>query len=89
MWRSTGTRWRPLGLTVLQVEDALAYAYGSRQVSSIFAPTNQYQVILELDPLYQGDPAALGMLYIHGEKRTAGPARDHRDHLPKPSARWR
>jgi HAE1 family hydrophobic/amphiphilic exporter-1 len=54
-----------LGLTVLQVEDALAYAYGSRQVSSIFAPTNQYQVILELDPLYQGDPAALGMLYIH------------------------
>ncbi|HEY5513301.1 MAG TPA: efflux RND transporter permease subunit [Geomonas sp.] len=54
-----------LGLTVLQVEDALAYAYGSRQVSSIFAPTNQYQVILELDPLYQGDPAALSMLYIH------------------------
>jgi hydrophobic/amphiphilic exporter-1 (mainly G- bacteria), HAE1 family len=54
-----------LGLTILQVEDALAYAYGSRQVSSIFAPTNQYQVILELDPLYQGDPAALSMLYIH------------------------
>jgi len=54
-----------LGLTILQVEDALAYAYGSRQVSSIFAPNNQYQVILELDPLYQGDPAALSMLYIH------------------------
>ncbi|MDD2899999.1 MAG: efflux RND transporter permease subunit [Desulfuromonadaceae bacterium] len=56
-----------LGLTVLQVEDALAYAYGSRQVSSIFAPTNQYQVILELDPLYQGEPTALGMLYIRGK----------------------
>ncbi|MBW4057130.1 MAG: efflux RND transporter permease subunit [Proteobacteria bacterium] len=56
-----------LGLSVLQVEDALAYAYGSRQVSSIFAPTNQYQVILELDPLYQGDPAALSMLYIHAK----------------------
>ena len=55
------------GLTVLQVEDALGYAYGSRQVSSIFAPTNQYQVILELDPLYQGDPAALGMLYIRAK----------------------
>ncbi len=54
-----------LGLTILQVEEALSYAYGSRQVTSIFAPTNQYQVILELDPLYQGDPAALGMLYIH------------------------
>ena len=56
-----------LGLSVLQVEDALGYAYGSRQVSSIFAPTNQYQVILELDPIYQGDPAALGMLYIRGK----------------------
>jgi HAE1 family hydrophobic/amphiphilic exporter-1 len=56
-----------LGLSVLQVEDALAYAYGSRQVSSIFAPTNQYQVIMELDPLYQGDPAALSMLYIHAK----------------------
>jgi HAE1 family hydrophobic/amphiphilic exporter-1 len=56
-----------LGLTVMQVEDALAYAYGSRQVSSILAPTNQYQVVLELDPLYQGDPAALGMLYIHSK----------------------
>ena len=56
-----------LGLSVLQVEDALGYAYGSRQVSSIFAPTNQYQVILELDPLFQGDPVALGMLYIRGK----------------------
>ncbi len=56
-----------LGLSILQVEEALAYAYGSRQVSSIFAPTNQYQVILELDPLYQGDPAALGMLYIQAK----------------------
>ncbi len=56
-----------LGLTVLQVEDALGYAYGSRQISSIYAPTNQYQVILELDPVYQGDPAALGMLYINSK----------------------
>jgi len=56
-----------LGLSILQVEDALGYAYGSRQVSSIFAPTNQYQVILELDPKYQGDPAALAMLYIRAK----------------------
>ncbi|MDD2272666.1 MAG: efflux RND transporter permease subunit [Desulfuromonadaceae bacterium] len=56
-----------LGLSILQVEDALGYAYGSRQVSSIFAPTNQYQVILELDPAYQGDPAALAMLYIRAK----------------------
>ncbi len=56
-----------LGLSVMQVENALSYAYSSRQISSIYAPTNQYQVILEIDPRYQGDPASLGMLYIRGK----------------------
>ncbi|HYA11708.1 MAG TPA: efflux RND transporter permease subunit [Thermodesulfovibrionales bacterium] len=54
-----------LGITAQQVEDALYYAYGSRQVSTIYAPNNQYQVILELEPMYQMDPSALSMLYIH------------------------
>ncbi len=54
-----------LGITAQQVEDALYYAYGSRQVSTIYAPNNQYQVILELEPRYQMDPPALSMLYIH------------------------
>ena len=53
-----------LGVTAQQVEDALYYAYGSRQISTIFAPNNSYQVILELDPKYQRDPGALSMLYI-------------------------
>ena len=35
-----------------------------RQVSTIYAPNNQYQVILELEPQYQTDPSALSMLYI-------------------------
>jgi HAE1 family hydrophobic/amphiphilic exporter-1 len=54
-----------LGVTASQIEDALYYAYGSRQVSTIYAPNNQYQVILELEPKYQMDPSALSMLYIH------------------------
>jgi HAE1 family hydrophobic/amphiphilic exporter-1 len=54
-----------LGITLQQVEDALYYAYGSRQVSTIYAPNNQYQVILELEPKYQMNPLALSMLYIH------------------------
>jgi len=45
-----------LGVTPQQIEDALYYAYGSRQVSTIYAPNNQYQVILELEPQYQTDP---------------------------------
>ncbi|CAG0932849.1 hypothetical protein RHDC3_02354, partial [Rhodocyclaceae bacterium] len=57
-----------LGITAHQVEDALYYAYGSRQVSTIFAPNNQYKVILELEPRYQIDPAALSMLYIRSQK---------------------
>jgi HAE1 family hydrophobic/amphiphilic exporter-1 len=56
-----------LGLSAEQIEDALYYAYGSRQVSTIYAPNNQYQVILELEPRYQQDPDALSMLYIHSK----------------------
>ena len=57
-----------LGVTAQQIEDALYYAYGSRQVSTIYAPNNQYQVILELEPRYQMDPSALSMLYIRSNK---------------------
>jgi HAE1 family hydrophobic/amphiphilic exporter-1 len=53
-----------LGLSAEQVEDALYGAYGSRQVSTILTPINQYQVIMELLPQYQMDPSALSMLYI-------------------------
>ena len=54
-----------LGVTARQIEDALYYAYGSRQVSTIYAPNDQYQVILELEPRYQTDPSALSMLYVN------------------------
>ena len=53
-----------LGVTADQMEDALYNAYGTRQVSDIYAPTNDYQVILELLPQYQTDPNALNMLYV-------------------------
>ena len=53
-----------LGVTAFQVEDALASAYGDRQVSTIFRPDNEYKVITELEPQYQRDPAALSSLYI-------------------------
>jgi HAE1 family hydrophobic/amphiphilic exporter-1 len=53
-----------LGLTVDRVESALSSAYGARQVSQIFAPNNQYQVIMRVAPEYQSNPAALSMLYL-------------------------
>jgi hydrophobic/amphiphilic exporter-1 (mainly G- bacteria), HAE1 family len=57
-----------LGVTAFQVEDALASAYGDRQVSTIFRPDNEYKVIVELDPQYQRDPAALSSLYIRSSR---------------------
>jgi HAE1 family hydrophobic/amphiphilic exporter-1 len=53
-----------LGLSVDQVESALSSAYSSRQVSQIFAPNDEYQVIMQVAPRYQQDPAALSMLYV-------------------------
>jgi HAE1 family hydrophobic/amphiphilic exporter-1 len=51
-------------LTPEQIETALYNAYGSRQVSTIYTPQNEYWVILELLPEYQSDLSALSMLYI-------------------------
>jgi len=62
-----------LGITAGQIEDALYSAYGSRQVSTIYSPTNQYQVILELGKGYQTDPSALGMLYVRSNKGSLVP----------------
>ncbi|MGE5740856.1 MAG: efflux RND transporter permease subunit, partial [Candidatus Aminicenantes bacterium RBG_16_66_30] len=53
-----------LGVTPFQVENALSLSYGSRQVSTIYAATNQYYVILELEPRFQNDPSQLSKLYI-------------------------
>ena len=60
-----------LGLTVDQVELALTSAYGTRQVSQIYAPDDQYQVILQVAPQFQRDPAALSLLYVHGARATS------------------
>jgi len=55
---------RALGVTADQIENALYDSYGQRQVSTIFAPVNQYWVIMELLPEFQRDPEALAELYI-------------------------
>jgi HAE1 family hydrophobic/amphiphilic exporter-1 len=58
-----------LGVSAQQIEDALYGSFGTRQVSTIYAPNNQYKVIVELEPKYQSDPGILSMLYI---RSTAG-----------------
>jgi hydrophobic/amphiphilic exporter-1 (mainly G- bacteria), HAE1 family len=53
-----------LGLTAQQVSDALYSAFGQREVSTIYAPSNEYYVILELAAPYQNNPQSLSMLYV-------------------------
>jgi len=53
-----------LGLSFGQVEDALQSAFAARQISTIYAATNQYQVILEVAPELQTDAATLSRLYV-------------------------
>src|SRR5204863_2257384 len=55
-----------LGVTAAQIENAFYDAYGPRWVSTIYAPVNEYKVLLELDPKFQADPGALSLLYFKG-----------------------
>ncbi len=57
-----------LGVTPEAIENALYTAYGSRQISTIYAPNNEYQVIMELLPQYQRDPSAFQLLYLRSRK---------------------
>ena len=68
-----------LNVTAQQIEEALSDAYGSKQISTIFAPTNQYQVIIELLPEFQVDPEALSMLYIRSTSGGMVPIRSVAD----------
>ncbi|MCE5244010.1 MAG: efflux RND transporter permease subunit, partial [Desulfobacteraceae bacterium] len=53
-----------VGVTPKQIENTLYSAFGTRQISTIYTPTNQYKVILEVEPEYQKDPSALSLLYV-------------------------
>jgi HAE1 family hydrophobic/amphiphilic exporter-1 len=89
-------RTASLGVTPESLENALYTAYGSRQISTIYAPNNEYQVIMELLPEFQRDPSAFQLLYVRSKKgdlvplsalarleRTVGPlAVNHSGQLP-------
>jgi len=53
-----------LGITEDQIESALNDAYGQPQISTIYTPSDNFYVIVELKPEYQKDPTELGMLYV-------------------------
>jgi multidrug efflux pump len=55
-----------LGVTMQSLNDTLYDAFGQRQVSTIYGQSNQYRVVLEVDPKYQNDIAALGSIFVPG-----------------------
>src|SRR5215469_1445776 len=62
-----------LGITIDQVRNTFYSAFAFRQVNTIYAPTNDYQVIVEADPRYQQDPMDLSRIYLKSRSGTAIP----------------
>ncbi|HJD59618.1 MAG TPA: efflux RND transporter permease subunit [Rickettsia endosymbiont of Omalisus fontisbellaquei] len=54
-----------LGISVEQIQNILYAAYGAEQISTLYTPTAQYDVILELDPKYQTDSSMLSLVNIN------------------------
>jgi HAE1 family hydrophobic/amphiphilic exporter-1 len=52
------------GITIDQVRQELFNAFGSRQVSTIYTPSNDYQVILESQAQFQSSPSELANIYL-------------------------
>jgi multidrug efflux pump len=61
-----------LGVTMQAINDTLYDAFGQRQISTIYGQSNQYRVVLEVDPAQAGDPAVIGMLRVPGTASTDG-----------------
>ncbi|TRX01616.1 MdtB/MuxB family multidrug efflux RND transporter permease subunit [Candidatus Methylobacter oryzae] len=68
--RSTASR---LGISTAAIDNVLYSAYGQRLVSTIFTQSNQYRVVLEVDPAAQSTPETLKDLRIPSSNGTQVP----------------
>ena len=59
--RDTAARF---GITAATIDNALYDAFGQRIISTIFTESNQYRVIMEVDPSLQRSPASLSRIYV-------------------------
>jgi hydrophobic/amphiphilic exporter-1 (mainly G- bacteria), HAE1 family len=56
-----------LNLNWIGISNTLYDAFGPRLASTIYAPTNQYRVLLEMLPEYQKYTDGLGMIYLKSD----------------------
>jgi multidrug efflux pump len=61
-----------LGVTMQAIEDVLYDAFGQRQVSTIYAQSNQYRVVMSANPDWIADPGSLAKLRIPGTVASFG-----------------
>jgi len=52
------------GISVNTIDQTLNDAFGQRLISTIYAPLNQYRVVMEADDQYLQHPDALGSIYL-------------------------
>ncbi len=57
-----------LGVSATEIENTLYDAFGQRQVSTIYTSSNEYWVVMELQPNFQRDVAALGKLFVRSSR---------------------
>jgi multidrug efflux pump len=84
------------GVSLQSVSDMLNNAFGQRQISTIYGQSNQYRVVLDVEPRFRLDPAALSQLrlpgaggaqvpltaFAHVERGTAPLAISHQEQFP-------
>jgi hydrophobe/amphiphile efflux-1 (HAE1) family protein len=68
--RDTASR---LGLSLSLIDETLYDAFGERQIAPIYTATNQYRIILEVQPQFQTDPDALSHIYLTSSAGTQVP----------------
>jgi HAE1 family hydrophobic/amphiphilic exporter-1 len=87
-----------LGVSIDSIRSALFSAFGERQVSTIYLPTDSYQVIMEVAPEAKQDEQALNGIYVRSSfgtlvplssfttvERTVGPTSINHKPLRSPS----
>ncbi|HXP04933.1 MAG TPA: efflux RND transporter permease subunit [Stellaceae bacterium] len=62
-----------LGISPALIDQTLYDAFGQRQVATMYTSTSQYKVVLEVQPQYQDNPAALSKIFIAGPGGTQIP----------------
>jgi multidrug efflux pump len=67
--RSSAARF---GITPATVDNALYDAYGQRIISTVFTQSNQYRVILDIDPAMTHSIASLNDIYLPSSGSTSG-----------------